>query len=332
MAINITITESPLEKSAGIPSSVTITTNVPATVFFTLDGTDPTVMNMVAVGPIELPTDENTVTLKLFATDGVETSSVITEVYGTSTVPLRQPHDKVIINDSSCKKATYPYGSPVASMDPSVIYENTGGIIVDNRLAPQFPDGYDGTATSTVANHTNRPYSSLFYDIDYSETDSIGNRGRGIGTLPANSIVIKPRNDNEIEISSDANSAFFNPRALVIYQDSREPQYDEDVPRLNRPYFDLERPGVARDGALLQTAPEGMAPNGSLTRWHWNPRDNTITYYYFDSRVNRWIISKEPYTPKPNTVNNVSPLVFSSRDKGVGFVFKWVPFKYRRLT
>jgi hypothetical protein len=329
--INITITESPLEKAAGIPASVTLSTNVPATIFFTLDGLEPTYMSMVAVGPITLPTDDGTVTLKAFATDGYTSSPVITQDYGASFVPLRQPRDKVIGLDNKCKTPTFPYGSPASSSNPAVMYGNTGGIVVDNKLQPQIPDGYDGTATNTVGNYTNRPLNLGFYDLEYSETDNIGKRGRGIGTLPANTTIIKQRNNNEIVEKSDANSAFFNPKALVIYQDGREPQYDEDIPRLNRPSFSLERPGVARDGALLQTAPEGISPSGSFTRWYYNPKENTITYYYYDNRVHRWIISKEPYTPKPNTVTNMSTMVFSSRGKGAGFVFKWIPFKYRRL-
>lgn len=329
-SINITITESRLEKYAGIPSTITLTTNVPATIFFTLDGSDPTIMSMVAIGPISLPTDQNTVTLKAFATDGYVSCPIITRMFGTSTVGNRQPHDTVIGLDQKKKQATFPYGSPVSSTNPSVMYGNTGGIIVDNPLVkPQIPDGYDGAGG--IANFTNKPYNLIFFDIEFSETNNIGQRGRGIGTLPASSTVIKQTNDNEIVEQSDANSAFFNPRALVIFQDSREPQFDPDIPRLNRPYFSLERPGVARDGALLQNVEDAVAPSGSLVRWQYNPKDNTITYYYYDNRVSRWIISTEPYSPKPSAVTNLSPMVFSSRGTGAGFVYKWIPFKYRRL-
>ena len=82
--INITITESPFQLVAGIPASIVITTNVPSTVFYSLDGKDPTIYSSVVVGPITLPTDRSFVTFKAFATNGVITSPIITQVYGSS--------------------------------------------------------------------------------------------------------------------------------------------------------------------------------------------------------------------------------------------------------
>jgi len=328
--ITITITESPIQKVAGIPTSVELSTNVPATIFYTLDGTEPTIASAVAVGPIELPGNDNTVTLKAFATDGAVTSATVTEVYGTSTVPCRQPHDKVTeIDVNGCNKATYPFGSAPPNPDVVGIYGNTGGITVDDPEVPGIPDGYDGTGTGTPAGETDEPLQS--YDNIYSETDSIGERGEGIGTLPASATIIEEPPDSPPEFSNTA-SPTFDPRALVIFQDGSQEPYDTDVAAIMRPYFNLQDQEIVRDGALLQTAPEGLPPSGSALKSQWNPVDNKITYYYFDSTVNRWIISREPYDPAQNPTTNLSGMVFSSRQpSGAGFVFKWVPFKYRRL-
>lgn len=327
--ITITITESPLQKVAGIPTTIELSTSLPSTVFYTLDGSEPTVTSSVAVGPIQLPTNKNTVTFRAYATDGLN-SGIITESYGTSTVPVRQPHDKVTnIDVNTCTKATYPFGSAQPNPDVVGIYGNTGGITIDDPTVVGIPDGYDGTATGTPANETDLPLSS--YNQIFSETDAIGQRGAGIGTLPASATIIEAAYDDPPEFSN-SNSPTFDPRALVIFQDGREEPIDPDIPKINRPYFNLQDQEIVRDGVLLQTAPEGLPPTGSALRSQWNPRDNTITFYYFDSSVNRWIISKEPYDPAQNPTGDLSGIVFSSRQpSGVGFVFQWVPFKYRRL-
>ncbi|NJO18372.1 MAG: hypothetical protein HC877_22360 [Thioploca sp.] len=326
-SINITIIESPLQKVEGIPSTITFETNIPATVFYTFDGTDPTTSSQIAIGPVDVP-PENTVTLKVFATNGIMTSPIITNVYGTTFVGQRRPRDTVTGLQKKPKQATFPYGSLTIAPGFNGIYGNAGGIVVDNCLEPQISDGYDGRGNP--AGFTNQPFTLQFYDIIYSETDSIGQMGNGIGTLPATVKVIEQQNDNDFPETSDANSPFFDARALVIYQDNTEEPYDKDIATVMRPRFSLERPGVVRDGVLLQTT-ETLTTTGSLLRTNYNPKDNTITYAYFDSTVNRWIFSKVPYESKSNTPTNLSSIVFSSSSPGAKYVYPWNLFYYRRL-
>ncbi len=323
--ISITLTESPMQKMEGIPSSITMDTNVPATIFYTLDGTTPSVLSDVYVAPIEMPMDEGTVILKAFATDGVSQSAVITNTYGTTFVGQRQARDTVTGINTTPLGATFPFGSSGISGSP--VYGNTGGIIVDNPLEPEIPDGFDGEANQTPAGYTNQdPYS---YANIFSETNSIGQRGKGIGTLPASVTVIRAAPTGPE--SSDANSSLFNPKALVIYQDSTKPVYDEDIPKLQRSFFSLEKPETTRYGTLLQTT-GGLAPTGSALRTQYNPIDNMITFYYYDNMVGRWIISKEPFRPKNPDIGNYANIITSSRlGSAAGFVFKWIPFHYHRL-
>lgn len=326
--ISITITESPLQLLAGIPSNVTLETNVPATVFYTLDGTDPTVASNVAVGSIDLPTNSGQILLKAFATDGVDTSAVITQEYTTNVVPGRHPHDKVSGLEESCEKATFPFGSPSEAFGYTQRFGNTAGVIYDDNQAPRAAGAYDGA--DGYGDFFTPPKSQ--YQFLFSETNAIGERGYGIGTLPAHVISVKPRNDNVQTQQSNAAGPLFDPRALVIFQDSREEQYDPDIPKINRPYFDLEDQAKARDGSML-TVTDAITPQGGFLKAHYNPTDNSLTYYYYDNRVGRWIISKEPYYPSQNPTNNLSGIVTrSSRGQGVGMIFKWIPFKYRRLV
>lgn len=325
--ITITITESVLQLLAGIPSNIILDTNVPATIFYTLDGSTPTTYSFVVVGPIDLPTNSAHVVIKAFATDGVDTSAVITQEYITNVIGLRNSHDTVILNQDCCNKATYPFGSSSSEMGELPIWGNAGGVIVDNNQSTRTADGYDGTGTSTGAGYYTPPDTR--YDVLFSETNSIGETGRGIGTLPGRVIYSKPRNDNVTENSSNTASPFFNPKALVIFQDSSEEQFDPDIPRINRPYFDLENQAKARDGALLSEG--AISPSGGFLKAIFNPTDNTLTYYYYDNRACRWIISKEPYSPAQNPTANLSGMVSRSRGQGAGKVFKWIPFKYRTL-
>jgi hypothetical protein len=343
--ITISIVESPLHLLAGIPSNVTLDTNMPATIFYTLDGTDPSVDSFVAVGPIEMPTDSAYVLLKAFATDGVDYSPVISQEYKTSVIGGRNPHDRAFTHPMT--GATYPFGDNFENPNPTT-FGNTAGIIVDQEdnphrrpdgyrvqstpvsYNPNLPDGYDVYEPGGGAAYFVKPKRK--YDILFSETDEIGQTGRGIGTLPGRVLYVKPRNDNIQKESTNAQRPLFDPRAMVIFQDSREEPYDPSVPKINRPYFDLEDQSKARDGSLLTNDVGAITPAGSFVKAHYNPTHNTMTYYYYDNRVGRWIISTEPYHQSQNPTSNLAGIVTrSSREAGVGLVFKWIPFKYRRL-
>lgn len=325
--ITLSILESPLQLLAGIPSNVTLDANVPATIFYTLDGTEPTADSFVALGAIEMPTNRASVILKAFATNGVDYSAVITQEYKTNVIGGRNPHDTVTNYENP--GANYPFGSRVDSCNSST-FGNVGGITVDEQDNPyRQPDGYDGTATGTGAGYYVPPRSR--FEVLFSETDSIGQTGNGIGTLPGRVLWVKPRNDNTQKQSSDMQKPFFDPKALVIFQDSGEEPYDPSVPKINKPHFDLENQSKARDGSML-TMTDSITPAGSFVKAHYNPMNNLMTYYYFDNRVSRWIISKEPYTQSQNPTSNLAGFVTrSSRGQGVGMIFKWIPFKYRRL-
>jgi hypothetical protein len=326
--ITISIIESPLQLLAGIPSNITLETNIPATIFYTLDGSEPSIASRVAVGPIPLPTDVAYVVVRATAENGVDTSGTITQEYFTNVVPARHPHDTVVLDSETCNQSTYPFGSPSSGTLIPQRFGNTGGVIYDDGQPPRAANAYGGA--DGYGDYYNPPLSQ--YQFKFSETNEIGEMGRGIGTMPGRVISVKPRNNNEQTQSTNAASALFDPRALVIFQDSRDGQFDPDIPRINRPYFDLEDQTKARDGTLL-TNTDAITPQGGFLKAHYNPTDNSLTYYYYDNRVSRWIISKEPFHPSQNPTANMSGMVTrSGREQGAGMVFKWIPFKYRRLV
>src|ERR1700679_2344372 len=84
--ISISIINSEEEILAGVPRSVTLSTNVPALIFYTLDGSIPTLFSDQYTGPIIFPTDELTIILNVLATNGTDSSPIVTEIYQTDMV------------------------------------------------------------------------------------------------------------------------------------------------------------------------------------------------------------------------------------------------------
>ncbi len=324
--ISISITESTQQIIAGIPKSITLTANIPSTIFYTLDGTTPTTSSSIYLNSINLPTNNSSVLLKIFATNGVDVSAVIEQSFSPNMGAIRQPRDTVIGLSAGCdNEDKYPFGDNSPSLP--VRYGKTGGITVDSPDIINIPDGYDGAGG--ISNGTDLPLSE--YTFRYSTTNRKGETGHGIGTIPANTIIRVPQPTSPSS-SSKTSDKFFNPKAMVIYQDSSEGQYDENVSQVNRANFSLQNITRDKDGALLlNTAFDSSTITGNFLRSHFNPRDNTITYYYRDSDTGRWIISKEAFTPKNSNIGALYKMVFSSRESGAGMIFKWIPFMSRKL-
>lgn len=322
--ISISITESSDQVVAGIPKIVSLETNIPATIFYTLDGSDPTTSSSVYVGPVTLPTDIPTVVFKFYATNGTDSSVIITKTYSPSFVGDRRPHSTVTgLTPGIGRPDPFPFGDN--GPFNTAKYGNAGGITVDAAGVTNIPDGYDGSGNT--ANGTDLPITS--YQFVYSTTNAIGEMGHGIGTFPGKTTIIVPTPTSPSS-SSKTSDKFFNPRAMVIYQDSREPTYD-DVPMLNRASFSLQDLERDKNGSLLMnTAFDSSTPSGSFLRQHYNPKDNTTTYYYRDSDTGRWIISVEPFSPRNSNIGALYNVVFTAQP-GSQFIFKWIPFMSRKL-
>lgn len=325
--VTISITEAELQLISGIPKFVTMTTNIPATIFYTFDNTDPNTSSLVYDdGELTIPTNQNTVIFKIFATNGTDTSAIISRTYRPDIILGRQTHDQITPAVGGTK-TSFPYGT--SGPEPQGTWSSFGpnSNIVDKPGVVNIFDGYDGTGTGTTTGGTDLELDE--YLIKFSETNSIGERGRGLGTLPSTVTIVPEAASPQ---TSDRDARLFNPRALVIYQDSRKTPANPDVLSINRQFFSLENTERVKDGVLLSNMGlEGPAPTGSLVRTHFNPRDNTITYYYHDSQSLRWIISKEPFTPKSVRETGLQNITFSSRSPGSRHVFKWIPFKGSRL-
>ncbi|MDD5099176.1 MAG: chitobiase/beta-hexosaminidase C-terminal domain-containing protein [Candidatus Colwellbacteria bacterium] len=317
--ILLSLTASERQLVSGIPQYVSIVANIPSVIFYTLDGTEPTIESLVYADSIEMPRDKSIVTLKAFATNGVDSSAILSITYKTVISGARTSHASVTFLEQS-QTYTQLIGGTLSAVKAK--FSNTSPLLgVDLAgVSDVWVDGYNWQGEFGVRKADKVP---VFDDTRMSDTDWQGNRGRGIGTLPQNDLIYLPPDPEETYL----NSKKFNPRAMVLFADSRE---ETDVPMIFRPsYWDVDAEknrtvafyeSFASDGSRLIT--------GSFIRQHYNQRDNTMTYYYRDSLTNRWIISVEAM-PRPATdhQNDYLMRVYTPAERGSGFVYRWMLFK-----
>lgn len=337
--INITITESSAQTIPGIPNTVSLATNEPACIFYTLDGTTPTTYSPIYVSPILMPQNLLKVTLNVFAINQIDASAVITVVYiGDASAIIttagdRLPHAATTnLNNSSTNNSLFPFGT--SGPNPNFQYLNpaNAGTTVYNEALPATPSGFgpDGQPDG----YTNKPISAYQWKQIYSTVNVEGEVWPGVGNLPAKVTIIGKSYPVEYrrEISNFADK-IFNPRALVIYQDSTNEDPTNPV-NINRPYFSMEDQEIVRDGNLLFNSTLDSPPTmGGFVNRNYNARTNMMTHSYYDNTVGRWIFSSFPYAPTTKGVGALSGMVFGRSSAGSDGrkYFKWMPFQGRHL-
>lgn len=320
VVISLSFTTSNAEVLQGIPKTVAIEASIPSTIFYTLDNTDPTYLSSIYISPIYLPI-QNKVVLKAFATNGADTSPIIEMIYETA----------IYANNANVKMARsgtnqLPDSMPAVNYDPfgrqpsppnNLVFTNPGDAAIpvsDPTNSTQIIEGYgaDGNPNVFINNQ------ETDYNFKYSITDKEGATGRGIGNLPAQ-VIYTPK--ESIPEQSSINSNLFNPKSYVIFQDASK-ENPADPPNINKQFFVSIGYEYDRFGNLLSG--ESKAPiTGAFVRQHFNPRDNTMTYYYFDSSNSKWIISKQPFDPASNPTGILASKFISKPKNSVGYVFPW---------
>jgi hypothetical protein len=339
--ISVTVTQSYEQVVSGIPKTVSITTNIPATIFYTLDGSTPTLFSTIYTGPIFIPYNQLLVTLSILATNGVDSSPIVVEQYITDIVDsnARLPHAGTTAQAGSVIPDSYPFGTP--PFQPQQGYTNpatAGAYNVYDPAQPAQPTGFDGKGNPT--GFTNQPYDSTNYQIVYTDKNAEGQQGGFIGNLPGKTTIDGTPSDIQPDTAQTSNQGpeqteqftnLFDPRAMVIFQDFTK-EDPNDPPQINRQFFTLENPERARDGTFyFNTGQDAAAPaSGAFLRAHYNPRTNTITHYYRDSWSGKWIISTAPYQPTGTFDGNLASSVMGTKS-GAGVVFEWLPFTRRVL-
>lgn len=324
--ISISFTESSDQIVSGIPKTIAISANVPSTIFYTLDGSTPTVNSKIYISTIFVPYNLTSVTLQAFATNGVDTSPIISSYYTTNMVDFaRLPHSSTTAQIGADVGSLYPFGDNPVYPNVNFINPAESGLNAYDPALPSVSNAFD--KDGYPAAYSNLPFNSQNYNVVYSEQNAIGESGRGIGNLPAE---VRIQMKKPIPEESYHGSALFDPRAFVIFQDAST-ENPTDPPLINRQFFSLEDSDISRDGInYYNSGLDSPSTTGSFLKSYYNPRDNTITYYYYDSIANKWIISKSTYTPNGNYDGNLSGMAVS-KQKGAGFVYEWITFARRVL-
>lgn len=269
MVILLTVKESENQIISGIPEYVEFETNVPATVFFTLDGTDPTVDSEIAVDQVHLPSHGKIVALKAIAVSGVFYSSILEETYYTTHADLERTRllDKEGINVLSAD------GTPVANLT------------------------YDADGNPTQESEI--PILEL--DIVTSKVNRIGEENPGRTSKDFIQFAETINKDNSFKTTS-LNDISFDPTAKVIVidgstQEARDSQVAQVINRpmgTMNPVSDFYNPHIEQHPLV----------SGSLVRPMYNPSTGKAVFYYMESRENRWIKSIQEVEYK---TLNISP-------------------------
>jgi len=323
--ISITINESQEQIVAGFPRTVALSANMPCTIFYTLNGATPDTSSLVYVEPIEIPTDQNEVILSIFATNGTDSSPIITKSYTTNILNnTRFSHSW--ISGIVETKSGFPYSSGINFSSITYLAPSETKQVVDNPSLPVIPYGYDAQGNPTGG--TNLPLTE--YLLIPTETDDVNSPLPG--TIPGNVKVVGRVYPQEYAPKESKRSdKIFNPKAMVIFQDAAT----EDKalpPMINRSDFSTENYEVMSNGAkYAATSLETPTTTGSFIKAHYNPRTQTMTNYYRDSSTNKWIISSYPYQPK-ELQPNIPFVVSQAGPRIVGKIFKWHLWQRRVLT
>lgn len=335
MTISITITDDPHQTIAGIPDSVVITTNVPSTIFYTLDGSVPNTFSPIYISKIILPTNLLKLILSIYATNGSDHSAIITKEYDidpslvSTTAGDRLPRAAYTqSNNSNNLYSLFPYGTNSSGPTSKPLNPSKAGITTYDPLLPSTPIGFDGSGISD--GYVNKNNLSFKYSQIYSKQDREGQVLSGTGNLPAKvDIIGKSTEVQFVQEQSHKSEKIFNPKAMVIFTDSTAD--DPTNPTIiMRSSFSLEPLELTKDGALnFTTSPDTASATGSFIRSFYNARTNTYTSYFYDNSVNRWIIQSTPYQPTTQNVGSLSNMVFSDR---LGpHVYQWKLFLGRYL-
>jgi hypothetical protein len=287
--IILTTTESEEQIISGVPEFVEFSTNVPATIFYTLDGTTPDSESEMYVERLYLPTNINSLTLKAVAVSGSMSSDVFEADYAPDATDLNRTRN---IGPEGIN--TLPAGDdPVDSL------------------------GFD--QDGQPAGETAIPFVDL--ELKTSRRDKKGIKLPKesaidfINFLPRE--VVTPKSAITRITTPNNNNPNFDPAAGTIVVDgtTEEKLRSQVVQVVNRPHGSMDSVGdydKHQPGRDLATA--------NLVRAQYNGKTGKMIFYYRDSRDNRWIKSIQKTTP---TSLNLTPTYGGNR-----YVFQWVEDRY----
>ena len=282
MAIILTVVQSTNQIISGIPEYVEVETNVPSVVFYTFDGTDPTIESEFLTGTrLLLPTSANSVLLKLVAIAGSESSDVFEHEWGT------------ILNAITRR------------------FEENQGI----NILPPNAEVVDSLAV-TESGSPARETSIEFVDLEMKATDRDKYKKFDGGKTSLDFInfrleILINEQPYQSKVSTVNNNLDFDPKAGLVIIDGSTPEKmtAQAIKIINRPTDTM----APRSDSYNFRVGLDSVQSSNLVRYFINPKTGKMVFYYFDSRECRWIQSIQQVTPRPLDLGQQvgNPKVFS---------------------
>lgn len=281
----INLVPSKEEILAGVPRYLQIVSNIPATIYYTLDGTTPTLDSPIYTGTITMPVDD-LVVVSAFGIDSLNNNSpVITQIFGP-----------------------FFYG----------INKGSEGIVVDGPIIPlseKIIDGYN--ADSKPIRFLDIPRIELQLVHSHVGFDGAG-RGDATNILEPTEIQEPGLIEDQdwVIFTTTEKAQFFNPYAKNIIIDGRK---DNEVFFLNRPFGTMRNDKKFDGGKNYRIS--GLDDNyisGGFTNHFYDKEKKILVSYYRDTNSLTMVKSIQPYV-----VNRVG--VGPQRFYGMPLVFQWLP-------
>lgn len=282
MSIIITVVQSTNQIISGIPEYVEVETNVSSVVFYTFDGSDPTIESEFLTGTrLLLPTNVSSVVLKLVAIAGSESSDIFEHEWTTSIATITKR------------------------------FEQNQGI---NILPPdaEVVDSLSINQSGSPARETSIDFIDL--EMKASDRDKFKKFERGKTSLNFINFKLEMIINEEpyqSKVSTVNNNLDFDPKAGLIIIDGSTPEKmtAQAVKIINRPNDTM---APRSDSYNFRVGRESVQAS-NLVRYFINPRTGKMVFYYFDSRECRWIQSIQQITPKVLDIGQQvgNPKVFS---------------------
>jgi hypothetical protein len=287
MIIILTIQESDNQIISGFPEYVVFSTNVPSTIFYTINGSEPNEDSEIFVDRLYLPLNGTRLNIKAMAISGSSYSATLSKEYFT--------------DQSSINKSRLIGKEGINLLPP------------DEEVVDHISfDQYGGIAQTTSI-------PELDLDILSSTTASNGERIPGNTTLSFVNFPLEQDFKKETLVSylSDHN---FDPKAYYIIIDgtSQAKLNQQTIRLVNRPSGTMDSISPLRQ----QNVSSYQLNTSNFVRSMLNPKTGRITYYYHDSRDNRWIQSNQQIN-EGNSLN----ISFNSSNSPGNFVFRWVEYR-----
>lgn len=290
--ITLTFTGSETEIISGIPETLTITSNIPSTIHYTLDETTPTTNSPIFTGPILLPDGVNAVVVSALALDGTgEPSSTLTQTFAADTTRL----------------------------NVSRLVGSEGYVLARADTGDDTEDGFDADGNT-----------ARFMDVDLATLDvikkDVGFEGIAEGTKIS---VDKPDADTTNSLIDDGFVAFstpeigenFNPNARSIHVDGR---IDNDIQLIMRPFGALHDRYTESGGQRIrEPADDATYISGGFVNRFYDSKNNVMVSYYFDHNESRHVRNIEEL---PDNIP-----VLRSNMSGPPLVFQWI-YRGRQMS